>query len=53
LERLLAEKQFGDSATRVSQAIKQENGPAMAADLIEQHPLRNKNIEEFAYASGD
>jgi UDP:flavonoid glycosyltransferase YjiC (YdhE family) len=53
LERLLNEKSFAERARSISQRIKQENGPAAAADLIEQHPLRKQELEEFAYASSD
>jgi MGT family glycosyltransferase len=53
LERLLSESSFVERARSVSEFLKQENGAATAADIIEQHPIRTRNIEELTYASGD
>ncbi|HEY6806967.1 MAG TPA: glycosyltransferase [Pyrinomonadaceae bacterium] len=53
LNRLLTEKSFVENARRVSESLKQENGPVTAADFIEQQLAGKRNIEEFAYASGD
>jgi len=54
LHKLLSHPRYAQSATKVSRQLKQENGPARAADLIEQvlDDTPNK-IEELAYASGD
>jgi len=53
LNRLLTEKSFVENARRVSESLKQENGPATAANLIEQQLAGKRNVEEFAYAAGD
>lgn len=54
LNKLLGQPSYGRRAVEVSRALKQENGPARAADLIEEVMGRTrKNIEEIAYASGD
>lgn len=54
LSKLLQEPAYALRASEVSRQLKQENGPARAADLIEQvfHGAPNK-VEELAYASGD
>ena len=54
LSKLLHDRAYAQRAREVSAQLKQENGPARAADLIEQvlDGTRN-NIEELAYASGD
>jgi len=51
----LREPSYGERAADVGRRIRQENGPARAADSIEQVLLgttRNQS-EELAYASGD
>ena len=53
LHRLLTEPGFAQRARDVSRQLKQENGPARAADLIEQVLSTRNNIEELAYASCD
>jgi len=54
LGRLLIDTRYAENARDVSLKLKKENGPAAAADLIEQHPFRTENsLKEFAYASGD
>ena len=54
LNRLLSEPSYAQRAREVSAQLKQENGPARAADLIEQVlDGRPKDVEELAYASGD
>lgn len=54
LSRLLNEPAYTQRATDVSRQLQQENGPARAADLIEQVLAGTPtNIEELAYASGD
>ncbi|HKG46982.1 MAG TPA: nucleotide disphospho-sugar-binding domain-containing protein [Pyrinomonadaceae bacterium] len=54
LEELLRQPSYTRRALEVSRRLKQENGPARAADLIEQvlSGTRN-NSGELAYASGD
>jgi rhamnosyltransferase subunit B len=54
LHKLLSDPSYAQNATEVSRKLKEENGPARAADLIEQvlDDTPNK-IEELAYASGD
>jgi UDP:flavonoid glycosyltransferase YjiC (YdhE family) len=54
LGKLLREPEYARRASEVSRQLKQENGPARAADLIEQElgVIRNHR-EEFVYASGD
>ena len=55
LNKLLREPSYGERAADVGRRIRQENGPARAADSIEQVLLgttRNPS-EELAYASGD
>jgi MGT family glycosyltransferase len=54
LALLLDKHDYAERARRVREKLKQENGPATAADLIErQCSVAVKNTEEFAYASGD
>jgi UDP:flavonoid glycosyltransferase YjiC (YdhE family) len=54
LNRLLTEPSYAQRAREVSRQLKQENGPARAADLIEEVlAAPRNNIEELAYASGD
>jgi rhamnosyltransferase subunit B len=55
LEELLRRPVYARRAMEISRRLKQENGPARAADLIEQvlSGTRNNNTEELAYASGD
>jgi UDP:flavonoid glycosyltransferase YjiC (YdhE family) len=54
LSKLLNEPAHAERARAVSRQLKQENGPARAADLIEQVLApAPKNTEELAYASGD
>jgi UDP:flavonoid glycosyltransferase YjiC (YdhE family) len=66
LRELLERPDYARNASEVSQKLKQENGPARAADLIEQVPGqtpgsvstgsggdRVKRDEELAYATGD
>ncbi len=54
LNRLLSEPAYAQRAREVSTQLKQENGPARAADLIEQVLDGTPNkVEELAYASGD
>lgn len=54
LDELLSRPEYKQNAIHVSQQLKQENGPARAADLIEnlfrQTPNRD---EELVYAAGD
>ena len=54
LYKLLSDPSYAQKAREVGRQLKQENGPARAADLIEQvlDDTPNK-IEELAYASGD
>jgi UDP:flavonoid glycosyltransferase YjiC (YdhE family) len=54
LHELLARPEYKQNAIQVSNELKQERGPAQAADLIEQ--LLGKTPtpdEEFSYAAGD
>lgn len=54
LHNLLNDPSYARRAEEVSRQLKQENGPARAADLIEEVLGRTpNNIEELAYASGD
>jgi len=54
LHELLARPQYKQNAAQVSQQLKQENGPARAADLIEQVSRQTPNPdEELVYAAGD
>lgn len=54
LNKLLSEPLYAQRAREVSVQLKQENGPARAADLIEQVLDGTPNdVEELAYASGD
>ncbi|HET8782283.1 MAG TPA: nucleotide disphospho-sugar-binding domain-containing protein, partial [Pyrinomonadaceae bacterium] len=54
LNRLLSEPAYAQLAREVRAQLKQENGPARAADLIEQMLDGTPNkVEELAYASGD
>jgi rhamnosyltransferase subunit B len=54
LDKLLNEESYAQKARAISQKLKLENGPAAAADLIEQHlAVVKTRTEEFAYASGD
>jgi rhamnosyltransferase subunit B len=54
LNRLLSEAEYAIRAREVSAQLKQENGPARAADLIEQFLDGTPNrVEELAYASGN
>jgi len=53
LNELLRRPSYARKAMEVSRQLKQENGPARAADLIEQVLAGAKNnSEELAYASG-
>ena len=54
LHKLLSDPLYAQRAIEVSRQLKLENGPARAADLIEQVLAGTQtNIEELAYASGD
>ena len=54
LTELLRQPSYARRAIEVSQKLKREDGPARAADLIEQILTRTRNSpEELAYASGD
>jgi UDP:flavonoid glycosyltransferase YjiC (YdhE family) len=54
LHKLLTQASYAQRAREVSRQLKQENGPARAADLIEQVLAGTRNnIEELAYAAGD
>ena len=54
LRKLLEEPSFAHKAKEVGRQLRQENGPARAADVIEQLlETTPNNIEELAYASGD
>ncbi|HKU74337.1 MAG TPA: nucleotide disphospho-sugar-binding domain-containing protein [Pyrinomonadaceae bacterium] len=54
LDALLTQPSYASRALAVSTDLKQENGPARAADLIEQILSGTQNpTEELAYASGD
>jgi rhamnosyltransferase subunit B len=51
---LIEDRSYAENAKAVSLKLKQENGPATAADVIEsQLHGRKTTTEEFAYASGD
>ena len=53
LNELLRRPLYAQRAMEVSRELKQENGPARAAEAIEEVLTGNKNnIEELAYASG-
>lgn len=53
LEELLRQPLYSRRALEISQKLKRENGPARAADLIEQAVSgKPNNPEEVAYASG-
>jgi len=53
LNELLRRPSYAQRAMEVSRELKQENGPARAAEAIEQVLTGNKNnTEELAYASG-
>lgn len=54
LHQLLTIESYSQNARAVSEKLKQENGPATAANVIEQYlrGVENKT-EELAYASGD
>ena len=54
LSRLFHEPSYAERAREVSTELKQENGPARAADLIEEVlDGTPNNVEELTYASGD
>src|SRR5262249_11356636 len=53
LEELLRRPGYAQRAMEVSRQLKQENGPARAADLIEQVMSGTHNSKELAHASGD
>jgi rhamnosyltransferase subunit B len=54
LHKLLSQPAYKQNAIQVSQQLKQENGPARAADLIEQVlGSAPKPDEELIYAAGD
>jgi MGT family glycosyltransferase len=54
LNRLLSEPAYAQRARDVGRQLKRENGPARAADLIEDVLAGTQNdTEELAYASGD
>lgn len=54
LKKLLQEPTYARRSVEVSRQLKRENGPARAADLIEEVlGGTRKNVEELAYASGD
>ncbi len=54
LDQLLRQPSYASRAMAVSKELKQENGPARAADLIEQVLSRSQQpIEELVHASGD
>ncbi|HEY2961838.1 MAG TPA: glycosyltransferase [Pyrinomonadaceae bacterium] len=54
LRELLERSDYARNATEVSKQLKQENGPAQAADLIEQVPGPvPERDEELVYATGD
>lgn len=54
LDTLLTQPSYASRALAVSKELKQENGPARAADLIEQVLSVSQNsVEELAHASGD
>ncbi len=54
LDALLTQPSYVSRAMAVSRELQQENGPARAADLIEQVLSGTRNMtEEFAYAPGN
>ena len=54
LRELITQPSYAQSATTVSKQLKQENGPARAADLIEQVRRETPEPEgELIYAAGD
>jgi len=54
LDTLLHQPSYVSRAMAVSRELKQENGPARAADMIEQVLSGTQNTtEEHVYASGD
>lgn len=54
LRELLERSEYARNAAEVSKQLKQENGPARAADLIEQVPGQTpERDEELVYATGD
>ncbi|HXQ73492.1 MAG TPA: nucleotide disphospho-sugar-binding domain-containing protein, partial [Pyrinomonadaceae bacterium] len=54
LHELLSRPEYKQKAVRVSEQLKQENGPARAADLIEQVLRHTPNSnEELVHAAGD
>jgi len=54
LHELLSRPEYKQNALQVSQQLKQENGPARAADLIENLFRQTPNPdEELVYAAGD
>jgi UDP:flavonoid glycosyltransferase YjiC (YdhE family) len=54
LKQLLEDGRYRENARNVSLKLKQEDGPAAAADVVENQLFAKKNLaEEFAYASGD
>ena len=54
LGKLLREPSYAQRAAEVGRQVRQENGPARAADSIEELMEKTRNrSEEFAYASSD
>ena len=54
LGKLLRDPSYADRAAEIGRQVRQENGPARAADSIEQVLAQTRNPrEELAYASGD
>ncbi len=54
LHELITRPEYAQNAAAVSEKLKQENGPARAADLIEQVLGKNRDRnEELVYAAGD
>jgi rhamnosyltransferase subunit B len=54
LRELLERPAYAQNALEISKQLKQENGPARAADLIEQVPGQTpERDEELVYATGD
>jgi rhamnosyltransferase subunit B len=54
LDQLLSQPSYASRALEVSHQLKQEDGPARAADLIEQSVSERANsTEELSHASGD
>lgn len=54
LDELLSRPEYKQNALQISQQLKQENGPARAADLIENLFRQTPNPdEELVYAAGD